>query len=287
MKQLILTLSTLILTTFMSLGNSAENNDIVRIARLVDITADPSPPLRWLECNDSNRSTGSITHLLETIFRDLNKNIEWVVGSNTLSSNKVDVDKKYKQLELGDFDFMITRNPTADYSFDTLNALIATKRISLITTISNPVYKGDIKSLTAYSGGIRYFSSLSNAIHDYLKLNNLPAKTYENNNDVLTALISKDVDYVITEYFTGKEWTHNHKIKDQLVFHDIEIEGPSIYLLSSTHGKHANLISNINQKLKELNDSGFIERLNQYYLSQWLSQPCAHPHSILLSAPTK
>jgi hypothetical protein len=276
MKPLILTLLLLELVASTPTSHAATSNDIVRIAYHIDIPADPSPPFRWLECNDTKQSTGSIRHLHETVFRDLNKTIEWVSGDTTPGSNKAKTDEKYQQLQKNDFDFLVTRH-VEGHSYNTVSARLVTQRTSLITDISHPIFNGDITSLASYSGGVRYSASLSNAIYAYLTTHKLPIKTYTSNRDALTSLINNDIDYVITEYFIGKEWAYNHKVTDQLVFHDIDIEGPSIYLLASKYGNASNLITEINNKLQELHNNGFFERLNQYYLSQWLSQPCVPP----------
>jgi hypothetical protein len=257
----------------MSCATYAEQVTVL-VSNLVD-RVDPIPPYRWEQCSETEESTGAVIHLVNKIFSNSGVTTQWTTGPTLFEDGRQPVKDKYQQLQQGYIDFLVTaKAPEPDDPLFSLDVPLVTHRNSLMTLSDNAVFDGTIASLKNYIAGVPYQSRLTNPAFDYINQYQFPLKKYGQDAAGLQGLMAGEIDYWIGDYFVAKLWAHENDLKERILYHEIEVPGRSVYLVTARSSRFAPLLNELNQQLHRYIESGFTNHLYDIYLKEWIAKPC-------------
>jgi len=233
------------------------------------ITTINSPPYNWVSrCEGPNKSIGSTRHLMDKIFKELNVDVDY---APPLSIRSETIRKRFSLLKEGKYDAI-----TGVIGRQAKNGIIIGEEPLVVIDIGI-LYKQDIidepesmMSLKGFRGSIPFFFS-------YIATNNLGKEAISTLNlkksKTLAAsielLLNDEVDYVITNSHRARITMLDMKINSKLDYKSLDEFTLNTYLAFNEGSRWESLLPKIDQKLKEVRASGYVDHLEKTYLISW------------------
>jgi ABC-type amino acid transport substrate-binding protein len=236
------------------------------------------PPYRWsASCIKGGESTGTITHLVDKVFKEMGVAYQWApsLEIDTHQQNSL-LSIKYQQLQNQEVDFLVMPEVVMkSFEKNTLTGVpLYSHHASVITYGDTDAYDGNLATLKSYKGGIYVVPGRLSSISEHFRTQQVHLEPYPEIDLALSALTSGEIDFLVSDRFASTIWAHQKKMKQQLQFFDIDQPLRKVYLVTKKEGPYSSLIETINTLVTKYNNNGYSEFLHRYYLIEWVKNPC-------------
>lgn len=235
------------------------------------ISSISSPPYSWVD-QCTNELQGSSRHLLKKLLADLG--VE-VIYSEPLSVRSAELRKRFRYLKDGTFDALVGVYKKQDNDRITLN------NVPIIEIDSGVIYQRDstrtingFDDLLPLRGAIpssnrRFYLSLNTGALGIDEFNALNLTRTETLEEAVDMLRSDEVDFVISDRYRFRTIDKQTLIKSNYKFTKLDEFSRKSYLAVKAGSKFEKIFPELDKKLIESKQKGYITFLEEDYLLRW------------------
>lgn len=239
------------------------------VFRIGGITTINSPPYNWVSrCEGDNKAIGSTHHLMDKIFSELNINVEY---AEPLSIRSETIRTRFRHLKEGNYDAI-----TGVLARQAKNGIVIGE-VPLVEVDIGVLYKKQLITqptslitLKSYRGAIPFFFSYI-ATNNLGKeaLDSLELKKAKTLTEAIELLLSDQVDYVITNSHRARITTMDMEVNTLLDYKSLNEFTLNSYLAVKEGSRWEALLPQLDQRLKEARESGYVDHIEKTYLISW------------------
>lgn len=221
------------------------------------------PPVSW---HSENRLMGLAPAVTKQLFAELGFKVQLSADSNW--------KRCLLEVEQGNADIIVaayrisSREAYLRYSE---NPIIADKVI-LFVNRQQPMDFKHLRDLRGKTVGLLLGDSWGDEFDHFIRQNSRIEYVSRGEQNFSKLALGR-IDYMPGGKLSGQLQSHKLGFHDQIMALDTEITTEHYYLAIGRHSGLDSYLPYLNQRLKEMNDDGTIERLRSYYSFQYLNTP--------------